>query len=391
MGSTPSLPPSAIVHFGKFYFPEVGGIEAVTASVAEGAEQAGHAVSVVCFEGEHPAAPRETINRVEVVRAKQSLNVASQPLSVDYVRQALRAARDAAVVHLHAPNLLAALCSLWLRPQTRLLVHWHGDIRNKGLLGHVIRPLERRYLQRAHVIVVTSEVYGRTSEALLPFQDKLRVVPIGVPDPAAIVVTDDGTDVSRTDAWATRLQGRRVILSVGRLVPFKGFDVLVDAAKSLAEDVAIVIVGDGPARADLQARIDAACLGDKVFLTGSLPGRQTGGTLHRLFQRADLYCLPSVDRSESFGVVLIEAMAYGTPCLVSDIPGSGVTWVSEAGISGTTFPVADASALAREAMRLLDDPRELQRLGDGARTRFLALFTEEVATRRMLDVYDSLR
>ena len=390
MGSTPSLPP-AIVHFGKFYFPEVGGIEAVTASVAEGAEQAGHAVAVVCFEGEHPAPPRETINRVEVVRAKQSLNIASQPLSMDYVRQALRAARGATVVHLHAPNLLAALCSLWLRPRTRLLVHWHGDIRNKGKLGNLIRPLERQYLQRADVIVVTSEVYGRTSEALLPFQDKLRVVPIGVPDPGAIVATNTDADASSNDVWEARLKGRRVILSVGRLVSFKGFDVLVDAAKSMADDVAVVIVGDGPARADLQARINAAGMDDKVFLTGSLPGRQTGGTLHRLFQRADLYCLSSVDRSESFGVVLIEAMAYGTPCLVSDIPGSGVTWVSEAGVSGATFPVGDAEALARQAMRLLDNPGELQRLGSGARARYLALFTEDVATRRMLDIYDALR
>lgn len=390
MGSTPSLPP-AIVHFGKFYFPEVGGIEAVTASVAEGAQQAGHAVSVVCFNGEHPAARHETINGIKVLRAKQSLNVASQPLSLDYVRLALGAARDAAVVHLHAPNLLAALCSLWLRPRTRLLVHWHGDIRNKGLLGRVIRPLERRYLERADVIVVTSEVYGRTSEALMPFQDKLRVVPIGVPDPAAIAVADDGTGPSGDGSWESRLQGRRVILSVGRLVPFKGFDVLIEAARSLADDVAVVIVGDGPARADLQARIDAAGLEGKVFLTGSLPGRQTGGTLHRLFQRADLYCLPSVDRSESFGVVLIEAMAYGTPCLVSDIPGSGVTWVSEAGVSGATFPVANAPALAREAMRLLDDPQAMQRLGEGARARYRDLFTEDVATRRMLDVYDNLR
>jgi len=391
MGSTPPPMPPAVVHFGKFYFPEVGGIEAVTASVAEGAERAGYAVSVVCFEGDHPVARRETVNRVAVVRAKQSLNVASQPLSLDYVRRALRAARNAAVVHLHAPNLLAALCSLWLHPHTRLLVHWHGDIRNKGLLGHVIRPLERRYLQRADVIVVTSEVYGRTSEALVPFQDKLRVVPIGVPDPAAIVEADGHAATSRTDAWESQLNGRRVILSVGRLVPFKGFDVLVNAASRLADDVAVVIVGDGPERAYLQARIEATGLGDKVFLTGSLPGRQTGGTLHRLFQRADLYCLPSVDRSESFGVVLIEAMAYGTPCLVSDIPGSGVNWVSEAGVSGATFPVSDSAALARQAMRLLDDPRELRRLGEGARARYLALFTEDMATKRMLDVYEALR
>jgi glycosyltransferase involved in cell wall biosynthesis len=375
-----------IVHFGKYYHPDVGGVESVTVSVAEGARHAGHAVSVVCFEG--AAAPRqEEINGVQIVRAASAVNISSQPLSMDYVRKALRLASEADIVHLHAPNMLAALCSLWIKPTVRLLVHWHGDVRNKGLLGPLTRPLERRLLQRADAIVVTSEVYGKTSPALAPFADKIRIVPIGVSDPSNQAEQSGGSLVPE---WTSRLDGKKLVLSVGRLVRFKGFDVLIDAARGLPEDVAIVIVGDGPLRAELEEQVRRLDLGERVLFTGSLPPRQSGGLLHELFKRADLYCLPSVDRSESFGVVLIEAMSYGTPCVVSDIPGSGVTWVSLDGVSGTRFPVGDWRSLSRVIAELLSDPERLSRLGEQARQRFLDHFTEGVATRRMLDVYASL-
>ena len=81
--------PKTIVHFGKFYAPDVGGIESVTTSIAEGAARAGHAVRVVCFESV-PAPRQEVIHGVQVVRAASGSKISSQPLSVDYLRQALR-------------------------------------------------------------------------------------------------------------------------------------------------------------------------------------------------------------------------------------------------------------------------------------------------------------
>jgi len=379
-----------IVHFGKFYFPEIGGIEAVTQSVAEGAVKAGHIVSVVCFKANNTNIPMEKINGVNVIRAKKLFNIASQPLSFDYFCLALREARKATIVHLHAPNILASLCSLLLHKDSRLVVHWHSDIRNKGILGYFSRPLERLCLKRADTIVVTSEIYGRTSKSLASFQSKLRIVPIGVPDPSFEKPNFVLSNLLKFNYWEEILSDRRLILSVGRLVSFKGFEVLIEAAAQLPKDVVVVIVGDGPLKSSLQAKIDTAGVGNKVYLTGSLPRAQEGGTLHRLFKRADLYCLPSIDRSESFGVVLIEAMAYATPCLVSDIHGSGVSWVNKIGVSGATFSVGDASGLAHQAMRILNDTYELARLGQGARDRYLTLFTEAASTNRMLDVYADL-
>ena len=97
-----------IVHFGKYYLPDVGGIEAVTSSLAQGVIGVGYTSTVICFN-KAARADMETINGVRVLRAPISMIIASQPLSLRYVQLSLREARRADIVHVHAPNMLAAL------------------------------------------------------------------------------------------------------------------------------------------------------------------------------------------------------------------------------------------------------------------------------------------
>ena len=172
---------ATIVHFGKYYFPDAGGIESVTVSLAKGAAMAGHSVSVVCFE-KIPANNNELIDGVQVFRAPIAKMLASQPLGYRYFMQCLTAGKNADLVHLHVPNMLGALCALFISAKTLLLVHWHSDVINKGLLGKLLRPLESALLRRADSIVCTSQVYADASETLAPFRNKITVVPIGVPD-----------------------------------------------------------------------------------------------------------------------------------------------------------------------------------------------------------------
>ena len=156
-----------IVHFGKYYLPETGGIESVTASLARGAANAGHRVTVVCFK-KSPASDEEVIDGVRVVRAPIARLIASQPLGMKYFRLCVREARDADVIHLHAPNMLGALCCLMVGKRPSLLVHWHSDVIDKGWLGKAFRPLETALLRRADCIVATSGVYAEASSTLQP-------------------------------------------------------------------------------------------------------------------------------------------------------------------------------------------------------------------------------
>lgn len=369
-----------ITHFGKYYYPDNGGIETVTRSLAVGAFAHGHKVTVVCF-GDVSACGEESIDGVHVVRMPKDLVIASQPIGLKYFWRSLRAAMTSDVVHVHIPNMLAAFCVLLIRRRTKVVVHWHSDIIGKRWIGPLFRPLEMALLWRADVVVSTSLAYADASETLAFFRKKVTAIPIGVS--GAVTLIDD-TDI--TTAFDERIAGRKIVLAVGRLVPYKGFDILVRAAKNLGRDVVVVLVGDGPMHNDLCNLVNELKLTKNVLLTG----RQSDEVLNMLFRRACLFCLPSVTRAEAFGVVLLEAMSYGLPIVATDIVGSGVSWVNQHGITGLNVPVNDPDALAEACNQILNSEELQASLSKAAHDRFLSEFTEEIFVDRMMKVYDRL-
>jgi glycosyltransferase involved in cell wall biosynthesis len=371
---------SHIVHFAKYYSPDAGGIESVTSSLAQGAVKAGHDVSVICFQNT-PAEKVDIINGVRVKRARVAKLIASQPLGFGYFLNCILTARKADIVHLHAPNMLASLAALLLPTKIRLLVHWHSDVINKGFLGKLLRPLEHFLLLRADVIVATSDAYADSSILISSFRDKVTVVPIGISDVAAKSINYE--NIKKFETW---VNCRKIILSVGRLVKYKGFDLLIAAAQKIPTDSVIVIVGSGPLEKELQDAIENINVQDKVLLAGRL----SDSDLLALFDRADVYCLPSISRAEAFGVVLLEAMAFGLPIVASDISGSGVPWVNQHGVSGFNVPVGDSIVLAEALIKVLSCSDLRYTLSEGARQRFLTEFTEEISVNRILAVYTHL-
>jgi glycosyltransferase involved in cell wall biosynthesis len=369
-----------IIHFGKYYPPDSGGIEAVTAGLAEGTASAGHEVSVVCFNKNNKQL-KDISNGVRIIRNRAKLVIASQPLGVRYLYWCLAASRDVDIVHVHVPNALAAISALFVKRKVRILVHWHSDVIEKGFLGVLSRPLETLLLRRAKAIIATSEAYMRSSRSLSPFLGKTIVIPIGIPD-----VTRRARCAVTPPLITDFLKGRRFVLAVGRLVPYKGFSILIKAVHRLPSDVAVVIVGDGPLRHQLQDEINAAGLCHAVLLAGYIPddGLQT------LFSTATLFCLPSVSRAEAFGVVLLEAMSHGLPVVSTDIKGSGVSWVNRHGISGLCVPPEDPVALGEACSKVLTSLSLREELSKGARHRYLTKFTRASEIAKTIDVYKRL-
>lgn len=371
-----------IVHWGKYYPPDMGGIESVTSSLAKGAAAAGHEATVVCFD-KNKVREETDLHGVRVRRAPIFWHLASQPIGWRYFRWLLKEGRRADIVHLHAPNMLAALATAFLGHKPRLLVHWHSDVVSKGLLGQLFRPVETMMLHRADAVICTSPPYAEASSALRPFRDKISVIPLGVPDESSA-----GTASGETlpNELSHALADRRLVLSIGRLVAYKGFETLIDAAPHLPTDTVVVIVGTGPLHEALQARIVEAGATGRIILAG----RQSAGALLQLFKHAKLYCMPSVERSEAFGVVLIEAMSHRLPIIATNIPGSGVPWVNQHGESGLNVSPGNPRSLADACSQLLADGDLRERLANGARKRYEAEFCEDVSVSRMNLIYEVL-
>jgi glycosyltransferase involved in cell wall biosynthesis len=370
-----------ILHIGKYYPPDAGGIESVTYALAKGAALHGHDVRVLCFATNPANAFTSLVDNVLVVRAPISFILHSQPFSFWYFIFSLRLSKDADLVHLHTPNMLGLFCAFFLKKNVRLIVHWHSDVIDKGILGVLLSPFEYLLLRKANSIVGTSRPYVVASKTLSSFQDKVKILPIGVVDPRSVPASPP-----LSANLFNIIAGKRVLLSVGRLVPYKGFDVLIRAASSIPQDVVILIVGSGPLHYQLQQLIDFLEVKDRVILAGRL----SDSDLHALFRIAIIYCLPSVTRAEAFGVVLVEAMGYGLPIVSSSIPGSGVSWVNQDGVSGLNVPVGNSLQLAIACNAILNNDSLRRKLSEGARQRYLREFTQPTFIGRMLMIYDQL-
>jgi rhamnosyl/mannosyltransferase len=212
------------------------------------------------------------------------------------------------------------------------------------------------------------------------FSDKVRVIPFIVDVEAMRRRSDDPVALGVRE-WA---RGSPVALSVGRLVYYKGVDVLLDAL-SLTKDLRLVIVGDGPLRQQLQLRALALGIDARIKWLGAISDRELVGA----FSGADFFVLPSVERAEAFGLVQVEAMAAGLP-VISTLLGTSVEFVNVDGRTGSVVPPRDATVLA-EAMQLLsDDESRRRRLASGALQR-AEDFREETLVERYRALYAAAR
>lgn len=137
--------------------------------------------------------------------------------------------------------------------------------------------------------------------------------------------------------------------------------------------------------AQLQAQVQALALTERVHFLGEIADE----VLPALYHQAHLFVLPSNARAEAYGIVLLEAMASGLPCVSTEL-GTGTSWVVQDGVTGRVVPPQDPAALAAVIRELVDDPEKRRVMGQAARLRVETEFTQELMTRRVMEVYESL-
>lgn len=180
------------------------------------------------------------------------------------------------------------------------------------------------------------------------------------------------------------------VLAVGRLSYFKGFDVLLRALGEVP-DAALLLIGDGECRDRLYALARQLGIDSRVTFAGRIDMDAAGeATLAAAYASADIFCLPSTERAESFGLVLLEAMRARLPVIASAIPGSGVGFVVQDGTTGLMVAPGDVDALAKALRLLAADSALRDRLGNAGAARWRDEFTLERMTARVLDLYQSI-
>ncbi len=380
-----------ICHLGKFYPPAPGGIESHVRSLACAQARLGARVKVICVNhtssegsditwrrfGRSPDVS-ELDGEVEVVRVGRVAGASRLELCPSLPGVLRRAAQHSDLMHVHAPNVtmyLALVASPALGP---LVVTHHSDIVKQRRLAVPYRLVERLTLARAALVLSTSADYVAGSRCLRRLGDKVQPLPLGIDLQPYLQPSEQALD------WAREFRHRHgapLWLCVGRLVYYKGLDVALKAIRQVPGN--LMIVGRGPIRESLERRAEELGVAERVLWYDYLEPHQLAGA----YRAATALWFPSVERSEGFGLVQVEAMASGCPVINTRIPGSGVSWVSPHEVSGLTVPVGDAEALALASRRLLSEVELRRRLTQGAVERAVEQFTEERMGARSLELY----
>ena len=362
-----------VLHVGKFYPPHMGGIETHLQALCG---ELRRSVDLrVMVASENDVLVEESIEGGRVARVPTRLTLASSPLCPGMVGGIRRP--DADIVHIHLPNPTAVLAYLASGHRGRLVVTYHSDTVRQKLLGPLFAPFLHQALRRASAIIATSPDYRRTSPVLARYLDRCHVIPYGI-----AVEQFERSDPAAVDKVRERY-GERLILSVGRLVYYKGFEYLIRAMQQVRGR--LIIIGDGPLNQKLSQLVAELGLGDKVVLAGEIQNADVTPYYHA----ADLFALASVARSEAFGIVQIEAMAAGIPVVNTSLD-SGVPFVSLHNQTGLTVPPENPDALAAAINRLLDDESLRQSLGRAASLRARQEFSLETMTSRVLALYETV-
>jgi glycosyltransferase involved in cell wall biosynthesis len=361
----------SVLHLGKFYPPHRGGMETHLRDLA--VRQVSKADVNVLVANTAPRYEQEILEQVRVTRVARLGTIASMPLCPGLTAAIRRTPAD--LVHIHMPNPGAAFAFLRSGHQGKLVVTHHADTLGRKTLRRFSDIYVRQVMDRASAIIVTSARYLHSSAELTEFRGKCRLIPLGI-DPAQVL----GRHGTACPA-ITKDSALPLILAVGRLVPYKGFDVLIRAMKDVNAN--LVLIGSGPEAPELEKLIDSESVAHKVKMLGHV--EDVAGYL----RTASIFVLPSITRAEAFGLVQLEAMAAGLPVINTDID-SAVPEVSVHGETGLTVPPGNVRDLSEAIQTLLNDSELRRHFSEAARRRVSSEFTADLMAQRTIALYEEV-
>jgi glycosyltransferase involved in cell wall biosynthesis len=318
------------------------------------------------------------VGGVPVTRVGTLGQAGSVPVAPRFLAELRRLRTDLLV--LHEPNPWALLACAIVRPRAPLVIWYHSDVVRPRLQYALFYwPMARLVYGRAARFIVSSPALAEQATGLSGRQSRVSVVPFGI-DPEAW--TAGPAVLARAARIRRSLHGRPLVLFTGRMVPYKGVDVLLRSLQGI--EAVAVLAGDGPRRSEWMALAAELGLRGRAQFPGEVPQDE----LLALYHACDVFVLPSITRAEAFGFVQVEAMVCGKPVVSTRVP-SGVPWVNRHEETGLTVPPGDAAALREALQRLLLDAPLRARLGAAARRRVLETFTVEQMGARAIEVYES--
>lgn len=333
----------------KMYPPEIGGVEVVAKVIADTLSENGHEVVVLTFNKRNELS-EEFMGNTKVVRLPSVFIKGSVRISLIYKRKFKELAENAEVIIFNFPSGLPELfTNLYKKQKAKKICFYHADVVERRFIGWLYNYfVVQRFLNVMDTIITTSPNMATSSTLLKRHTDKVKVIPLFV-DTSHFYPRDP--EVKRRELlsmFPKRIQ--KIVMYIGRLAKYKGLEYLIRAMKFLNEEYGLVIIGEGPLKEKLTTITRENLLEDRILFLKHVPYSE----LPYYYSAADVFVLPSINRAEAFGLVVLEAMACGTPVITTEL-GTGTSYHNVSKKTGLVVPPKNSEALAEAIKQICEE------------------------------------
>jgi glycosyltransferase involved in cell wall biosynthesis len=287
------------------------------------------------------------------------------------------------LIHLNFPDPLGMLAAMFLPKKIPIVVTWHADvIRQKWALKFYL-PVLKYFMKRVKRIFVATPYHLDSCPQLkeLGLDQLVEIVPMGI-DPKLWELSPQAVD--EMEKIRKQFAGRFVLLAVGRHIYYKGFEYLLKAMEKLP-NCHLILAGSGPLTRSYQQQIRESGINDRV----SFPGLLTPVSLVAHYHACDLFCFPSVDKTEAYGYAQLEAMMCGKPVLSTRL-NNGVNYLNLDQETGFVVAPKDSQAIVDAVLNIQSHPELTSKFGKQSKARALSEFTIEKMAKRVLAHFQNL-
>ena len=363
-----------ILLVAKYFYPIKGGIETVIYETAKCLIKLGHEVTVITVGNKS----KEKIDGIDVIRTPSLLSLSGEPIALGFFNEIMK--EDFDICHLQAPNpfqnmMAVSACILKKKPW---VITYQSDIIRFSKIMKIINWLYTNIIQKPFILKMAKKVFASSPNYL----NGSKTI----------------NNLNNTSVLQNGIKIRNVlkkenqennILFVGRIIYYKGVAYLIKAMKEVVKEIPtakLTIVGDGKLKNEMEKLTKDLKLDKNIQFTGQV----SDDSLQKYYYNSDIFVLPSIYKSEAFGMVQLEAMMHEKPLISTKIKNSGVAWINKNDISGITVNPMDHNDLAKAIIKLLKDKQLRKKYGKGGRKRLENYFDIEKLTKDLIKIYENI-
>jgi rhamnosyl/mannosyltransferase len=367
-----------VLMVNKLYYPVIGGVENHVRDLATSFSSISKDVDVrVLVANTSRKTVQEEIDGIKVTKVADIATIQSAPIAPTFPIWLRRLKSD--IYHFHFPYPIGELSYLLARPPGKLVVTYHSDIIRQRFLLSLYKPFLRLFLKKADCILASSPNLIRHSPFLSEFRDKCRVAHFGI-ELSRFKMSEQIKDKVKK---IKEKYPSKIVLFVGRLIYYKGVNYLMEAMTDI--DAHLIIVGEGPLENELKQLASDLGISNKIDFAGWVDDQD----LPSYYHACDVFVLPSVARSEAFGLVQLEAQACEKPVVSTDLT-TGVPYANLDQITGLVVQPESKDSLSMAINKLLQDENLRREYGKNGKKRVEKEFSKEAMAKRVLQIYSEI-